>query len=115
MRRFLFVCLGGAAGTAARYLFGGWAQRVLGTGFPYGTLGVNLMAGLCEQAARMLGKDFDLEVVELHHKDKRDAPSGTAVAIAEALARGRQTRLDEVKRFSREGEVGPRTVECCTR
>ncbi len=39
--RFLLVCLGGAAGTGARYLFGGWAQRTLGAGFPYGTLIVN--------------------------------------------------------------------------
>jgi fluoride exporter len=39
--RFLLVCLGGAAGTGARYLFGGWAQRTLGAGFPYGTLIIN--------------------------------------------------------------------------
>jgi CrcB protein len=39
--RFLLVCLGGAAGTGARYLFGGWAQRTLGVGFPYGTLIIN--------------------------------------------------------------------------
>jgi fluoride exporter len=41
MTRFLLVCLGGAAGTGARYLFGGWAQRTLGAGFPYGTLIIN--------------------------------------------------------------------------
>ena len=39
--RFLLVCLGGALGTGARYLFGGWAQRTLGVGFPYGTLIIN--------------------------------------------------------------------------
>jgi CrcB protein len=39
--RFLLICLGGAAGTGARYLFGGWAQRTLGVGFPYGTLIIN--------------------------------------------------------------------------
>ncbi|HEY6477656.1 MAG TPA: fluoride efflux transporter CrcB [Polyangia bacterium] len=39
--RFLLICLGGAAGTGARYLFGGWAQRALGAGFPYGTLIIN--------------------------------------------------------------------------
>ena len=43
MTRFLLVCLGGAAGTGARYLFGGWAQRTFGATFPYGTLGVNLI------------------------------------------------------------------------
>lgn len=43
MTRFLMVCLGGAFGTGARYLFGGWAQRILGTAFPYGTLIVNMI------------------------------------------------------------------------
>ena len=43
MTRFLMVCLGGAFGTGARYLFGGWAQRALGTAFPYGTLIINLV------------------------------------------------------------------------
>ena len=43
MLRFLFICLGGAAGTGARYLFGRGAQRAFGLGFPYGTLGVNLI------------------------------------------------------------------------
>lgn len=43
MTRFLLVCLGGAFGTGARYLFGGWAQRALGTAFPYGTLIINLV------------------------------------------------------------------------
>jgi CrcB protein len=41
MMRFLFVCIGGAAGTGARYLFGGWAHRALGSAFPYGTLIIN--------------------------------------------------------------------------
>lgn len=41
MARFLLICFGGAVGTGARYLLGGWAQRTLGTGFPYGTLIIN--------------------------------------------------------------------------
>lgn len=75
---------------------------------PNFSLGVNLLCGLVEQAARSLGPDFDLEVVEIHHKLKRDAPSGTALAIADALARGRNQVLSDVKRCSREGEIGPR-------
>jgi 4-hydroxy-tetrahydrodipicolinate reductase len=75
---------------------------------PNFSLGVNLLCGLAEQAARALGPDFDLEVVELHHRQKRDAPSGTAIAIAEALARGRDLDLGTAKRFAREGDVGPR-------
>jgi len=75
---------------------------------PNFSLGVNLLCGLAEQAARALGDDFDLEVVEIHHKAKRDAPSGTAIAIAEALARGRGLDFPSARRFSREGDIGPR-------
>lgn len=72
------------------------------------SLGVNVMAWLAEVAARALGDGFDLEIVELHHRHKRDAPSGTAIMIAEALARGRGLALDQAKRFERAGDVGPR-------
>jgi 4-hydroxy-tetrahydrodipicolinate reductase len=75
---------------------------------PNFSLGVNLVLGLVEQAARALGPEFDLEVVELHHRAKRDAPSGTAIAIGEALARGRGTTLAATKKYAREGDVGAR-------
>jgi 4-hydroxy-tetrahydrodipicolinate reductase len=75
---------------------------------PNFSLGVNLLCGLVEQAARALGEDFDLEVVELHHRAKRDAPSGTAIAIAEAMARGRGLDYPSARRYAREGDVGPR-------
>lgn len=75
---------------------------------PNFSLGVNLVVGLVEQAARVLGADFDLEVVEIHHKAKRDAPSGTAIAIAEGLARGRGLDYRAAKRYAREGDVGAR-------
>jgi 4-hydroxy-tetrahydrodipicolinate reductase len=75
------------------------------------SLGVNLMLSLAESAARALGPDFDLEVVELHHTKKRDAPSGTAIAVADSMARGRNKALADVARYSREGDVGPRTAD----
>ena len=75
---------------------------------PNFSLGVNLMLALAQQAAATLGPDFDLEVVELHHNAKRDAPSGTAIALAEALAVGRGLVFSDVKRYAREGEVGAR-------
>ncbi|HKA88758.1 MAG TPA: 4-hydroxy-tetrahydrodipicolinate reductase [Haliangiales bacterium] len=75
---------------------------------PNFSLGVNLLLGLAEEAARALGPEYDVEVVEIHHRHKRDAPSGTAIALAEALARGRDADLAQVKRFSREGDVGAR-------
>jgi 4-hydroxy-tetrahydrodipicolinate reductase len=75
---------------------------------PNFSLGVNLLYALAERAARALGDDFDLEVLELHHKRKRDAPSGTAIALGEALARGRGLPYQDARCYAREGDVGPR-------
>jgi 4-hydroxy-tetrahydrodipicolinate reductase len=72
------------------------------------SLGVNLMLGLVKRAARALGPDWDAEVVETHHKAKRDAPSGTALAIARAIAAGHGSDYDRVRRHARDGEIGPR-------
>lgn len=71
------------------------------------SLGVNLVLGLAFQAARAL-EQWDAEVVETHHNKKRDAPSGTALAIAQAIAAGRGLDYQAVKRHSRDGDVGPR-------
>jgi 4-hydroxy-tetrahydrodipicolinate reductase len=71
------------------------------------SLGVNLLLGLATQAARALAQ-WDAEVVETHHGKKRDAPSGTALAIAHAIAAGHQVDYDAVKRHSRDGDIGPR-------
>jgi 4-hydroxy-tetrahydrodipicolinate reductase len=72
------------------------------------SLGVNLVLGLVRQAARALGPDWDAEVVETHHRAKRDAPSGTALMIARAIAAGHGTDYDRVKRHTRDGDIGPR-------
>jgi 4-hydroxy-tetrahydrodipicolinate reductase len=71
------------------------------------SVGVNLLLGLVKQAARAL-PDWDAEVVETHHKMKRDAPSGTALAIARSIAAGRGVDYDRVKRHTRDGDIGPR-------
>ncbi|MFT3693016.1 MAG: 4-hydroxy-tetrahydrodipicolinate reductase [Kofleriaceae bacterium] len=71
------------------------------------SLGVNLMLGLVKQAARALGA-WDAEVVETHHNKKRDAPSGTALAIAKAIAAGHGSVYESVKRHTRDGEIGAR-------
>lgn len=72
------------------------------------SLGVNLVLGLVRQAARALGPEWDAEVVEAHHRAKRDAPSGTALMIARAIAAGHGTDYEQVKRHGRDGDVGPR-------
>lgn len=73
------------------------------------SLGVNVMAGLVRQAAaRLSAQDWDVEVFEAHHKRKVDAPSGTALMLGEAAARGRQTELAAVQVRARDGITGPR-------
>jgi 4-hydroxy-tetrahydrodipicolinate reductase len=67
------------------------------------SLGVTLLAHLVEAAAKALGPDWDIEIVELHHRDKRDAPSGTALALGQAAARGRGVDLDAVSARGRDG------------
>jgi len=72
------------------------------------SVGVNLALSLIERAAQVLGNDYDAEIFEAHHKHKVDAPSGTALAMGKALARGRDVNLDDVSVLSRQGITGAR-------
>ena len=72
------------------------------------SLGVNLLAGLARQAARALGTSFDIEIVEMHHRMKVDAPSGTALLLGEAAADGLAVRLKDKAVRGRDGFTGPR-------
>ena len=71
--------------------------------------GVNTLFWLTRKAAQILGRGFDLEIVELHHRMKKDAPSGTAATLAEILAEVRDQQLKDVIRHGRQGIVGERT------
>jgi 4-hydroxy-tetrahydrodipicolinate reductase len=71
--------------------------------------GVNTLFWLTRKAAEILGPGFDLEIVEMHHRMKKDAPSGTAATLAEILADVHNQQLKEVIRHGREGIVGERT------
>ena len=72
------------------------------------SLGVNLLAALTRQVAGVLGDDYDIEIVEMHHKHKVDAPSGTALALGHAAANGRGVNLDDVADKVRDGHTGER-------
>ena len=74
------------------------------------SLGVNLLAALVKQAARALGQDFDIEVLEMHHRMKIDAPSGTALMLGKAAAEGREISLAEKSVRSRDGHTGARNA-----
>lgn len=72
------------------------------------SVGVNLLVALTEQAARVLGPEYDVEIVEAHHRRKADAPSGTALALGRAAAAGHGVELDSVRRDGRTGRPGER-------
>ena len=71
--------------------------------------GVNLCFKLAKEAAAILGGDYDVEIVEAHHRHKVDAPSGTALSLGEAVAAGLDRNLKDVAVYGREGQVGART------
>ncbi len=73
--------------------------------------GVNTLFWLTRKAAEILGASYDLEVIEMHHRMKRDAPSGTATTLAEILAEARKVSLQDALRHGRDGIVGERTDE----
>ena len=72
------------------------------------SLGVNLLASLVAQAAARLGPEWDIEVLEMHHRHKVDAPSGTALLLGRAAAEGRGGTLEDLSRYDRLGVVARR-------
>jgi 4-hydroxy-tetrahydrodipicolinate reductase len=72
------------------------------------SLGINLLFGLVEQVAARLGPEWDIEILEMHHRGKVDAPSGTALALGRAAAAARGAAFDEVAQRGRDGITGPR-------
>ncbi|WP_404382383.1 4-hydroxy-tetrahydrodipicolinate reductase [Caenispirillum salinarum] len=75
---------------------------------PNMSVGVNLLFALTQKVAATLGIDYDVEIVEMHHRHKVDAPSGTALGLGRAAAAGRGVALDEAAVWAREGHTGPR-------
>lgn len=73
------------------------------------SLGVNLLLKVLRDVAGVLGDDYDIEIVEAHHRLKKDAPSGTALKMAEVLADAVNRNLDEVAVYARKGLIGQRT------
>ena len=72
------------------------------------SLGVNLLAALVRRAAAALGPDYDIEILEMHHRHKVDAPSGTALLLGRAAAEGRGIELAEHSVRGRDGHTGAR-------
>jgi len=72
------------------------------------SVGVNVFTDLVARAAKALGEDFDVEILEAHHRNKADAPSGTALALGEAVAAAKGRALGDVAVYARHGRTGPR-------
>ncbi len=75
---------------------------------PNMSVGVNLLFRLAQQVAKVLGEDYDVEIVEVHHRFKKDAPSGTALRLAEVIAEALGRDLDQCMTTGRRGNVGER-------
>ena len=73
------------------------------------SMGVNLLLRVLQDIARVLGDDYDVEIIEAHHRMKKDAPSGTALKMAEVVAEAINRNLDEVAVYVRKGAIGERT------
>jgi 4-hydroxy-tetrahydrodipicolinate reductase len=86
----------------------GLAQRAAIVQAANMSVGVTVLLQVAADVARRLGSSFDIEVVEAHHRLKKDAPSGTALALARAAASGRDARLDDWAVYGREGQTGER-------
>lgn len=78
---------------------------------PNMSVGVNLMLHLAQTAAKVMGNTADIEIIEAHHRFKKDSPSGTAMAIGASIARSLNRDLNEVAIYGREGMIGERTQQ----
>lgn len=84
------------------------AEKTVIVAAPNMSVGVNLLFALVKRAAAVLDPSYDIEIVEMHHRNKADAPSGTALGLGHAAAEGRQVALDDVARYERHGIIGAR-------
>lgn len=78
---------------------------------PNTSVGVYALTKILPELVKILGEEYDLEMVELHHNKKKDSPSGTAMRLAECLAEAKKWDLDEVANYHREGMIGERPKE----
>lgn len=76
---------------------------------PNMSIGVNLLFKILKDVARVLGDDYDVEIIEAHHRMKKDAPSGTAIKMAKVIAEALGRNFDEVAVYARKGIIGERT------
>jgi len=84
------------------------AQTMAVVASPNMSIGMNLLFALVADVVHTLGEDYDVEIIEWHHRNKKDAPSGTAIRLAQIAAEASGTTLERTGRFTRHGYIGPR-------
>ena len=89
----------------------GLARNIRCVMAPNMSVGVNVMFKIADEMARIIGNDYDMEILEAHHRLKKDAPSGTAVRLAQILAGAVNRDLEKVGVYARKGMIGERTDE----
>ena len=95
-------------GDDVRAVIAAAAKKAVVIQAPNMSVGVNVLLALTEKLAAILGSEYDVEILEMHHRHKVDAPSGTALGFGEAAAMGRKVNLKAVARTTRDGQVGLR-------
>jgi len=85
------------------------AQKIPCVVAPNMSVGVNLLLKVLQDIARVLGDEYDIEIIEAHHRLKKDAPSGTAMKMAQVIADALKRNLDDVAVYTRRGVIGERT------
>ncbi len=103
-----YVCGTTGMSDAQRAEIRGLAEQIPIVHAPNFSVSVNILAWLSREAARKLGSGYDAELFEIHHSEKRDAPSGTSLQLAEAVAAGRGQKLSEHLVVERAGNIGAR-------
>jgi 4-hydroxy-tetrahydrodipicolinate reductase len=88
---------------------GKYAQKIPCVVSPNMSIGVNLCFKILEEIAKTIGEDYDMEIVEAHHRMKKDAPSGTAMKMAQVIAHAVNRNLDQVGVYARKGMIGERS------
>lgn len=110
-KKKILVCGTTGFSDAQKAIFSSYAKDTVIIWSSNMSVGVNILLNLSEQLGKILREDFDVEIVEMHHKNKVDAPSGTALCLGAAVAKGRSIDLKENAAMSRVGNIKRQTGE----
>lgn len=94
--------------SAQKNKLNGYLEKIPSVIAPNMSIGVNILFELSKEVSRILGNEFDVEIIEAHHRNKVDSPSGTAIGIAEHVAEGLNVNMEKAAVYERHGNIGKR-------